>query len=540
MVPEPDAVAVVGAPSVPTANRVDYDEIYRLRRRVSTMHQVAVARLVDCMRSWCLGVVPSRPYRILAVGCGDGDLDVEIIEAVAAIGSVDYVGCDINADSLNVFSDRIATSPVAKQVRLMCAPIDDVPDLGGFDLVLLSHVLYYFADPAGVILDVLDRHCAPDGRVVAVHSGHDGVPAMTERALGTLPFTTAESIVDDLRERGVSPRIHRLATEMRLDDEVLASEPARDLFGFLVERDSLTDEEYSDVVDAMIERSSRVDGSWVMSEEVLVLEMRSRLARASRVSAIPTVDPIRDYHALEEAFDWARFLGRRSLRNGRAPRLLDVGCGTGRWLRVLAAANPELVTTDRTPIVYDRVDPVSQALNANTAIASTMFDLGETWVDVIETADLPSVAYDLIWSVHSLYAQDRDDLTGVMAGLVDALAPDGVLIVALGARGSFYLEAKPELTGTDHFVSSDDVVEVADRLGLSYRLHHVDYVERFDLDADEAIRRFVWHESIGNTYLPAGLTGDLPPMPTAEWFEQFRGESSFEFPQRTGVIVIER
>lgn len=540
MVPEPDTVGVVGAPPVPTANRVDYDEIYRLRRRVSTMHQVAVARLVDCVRSWCLEAVPSRPYRILAVGCGDGDLDVEIIEAVAAIGSVDYVGCDINADSLNVFSERIATSPVATQVRLMCVPIDDVPDLGGFDLVLLSHVLYYFADPAGVILDVLDRHCAPDGRVVAVHSGHDGVPAMTERALGMLPFTTAESIVDDLRERGVSPRIHRLATEMRLDDDVLASDPARDLFGFLVERDSLSDEEYSDVVDAMIERSSRVDGSWEMSEEVLVLEIRSRLASASRVSAIPAVDPIRDYHALEEAFDWSRFLGRHSLRNGRASRLLDVGCGTGRWLRVLAAANPELVTTDRTRIAYDRVDPVSQALNANTAIASTMFDLGETWVEVVETADLPSAAYDVIWSVHSLYAQDRDDLTGVMARLVDALAPDGVLIIALGARGSFYIEAKPELTGTDPFVSSDDVVEVADRLGLSYRLHQVDYVERFDLDADEAIRRFVWHESIGNTYVPAGLTGDLPSMPTDKWFEQFRGESWFEFPQRTGVIVIER
>ena len=540
MTPEPVAAGIAEPPSPsspPSPHRVDYDGIYRLRRRSSTMHDVATSWLVESVRTWRASSTSSRPYRILSIGCGDGDLDAQILAAVESVGSTSYVGCDVNAESLRVFTERVTAASIATDVRLVHAPFGELSETDRFDLVLLSHSLYYFAHPADVIVEALDRHCASDGRLVVVHSGHDGVPAMSERALSALPFTTAEEIANGLWERGVRPRIHRLATEMRLADEVLDSDACRDLFGFLVERETLSDAELGDLVDAMKSRSTRTEASWVMPEEVLVLEVRSRLARPTRTTVAPVVDPIRDYHALDEAFDWTRFLRRRA---DRALRLLDVGCGTGRWLHVLASANPELTASDRARIVYDRVDPVTEALEANTPVAAAMFEIGTSWNEMVETADLTSSTYDVIWSIHSLYAQGRENLTGVVAKLVDALASDGVLVVALGASGSFYVDAKPELTGTEAFVSCDDVAEVADRLGLSYRLHQVDYVERFDLDADEEIRRFVWHESIGNTYLPAGLTGDLPPMPTDEWFEQFRGESWFEFPQRTGVIVIER
>lgn len=539
MTPDPVAAGVADAPSAPSPHRVDYDEIYRRRRSVSTMHEVAMAWSVEQVRRWRTAS-PSATFRILSIGCGDGELDVAIIAAAESAGATAYVGCDVNAESLRVFAERAATAPLASEVRLVHAPVGELSELERFDLVLLSHSLYYFDDPAAVVVDALDRHCAPGGRVVVVHSGHDGVPAMTKQALGSRPFTTAEEIVDAVRERGVSPRIHRLDTEIALSDEILSSEVTSDLFGFLVERESLTDTELAAVVGAMKERSTRTGTSWVMREEVLVLEIRARLVARSRTTVSTAVDPIRDYHALEEAFDWTALL-KSSAKSAEHPvRLLDVGCGTGRWLRVLAAANPELTAVDRARLVYDRIDPVSRALSANTEIASSMFEMGDTWTESVEEAALPSATYDLIWSVHSLYAAKRDDLTGVLAKLVDALVPGGVLLVALGAPESFYIDAKPRLLGTEPFTSSADVVEVVERLGLTHRVHHVDYVERFDLDDDESVRRFVWHESIGNSFLPAGLGGELPAMPTGEWFDSFRGERGFEFRQCTGVVVVER
>jgi SAM-dependent methyltransferase len=503
------------------------------------MHDVARDWLVRSIPAWRHDADPSRPFRILSVGCGDGDLDVPMIVAAASIGPVDYVGCDVNDVSLHVFDERLDTAAIGVTTRLECVAFDDLPDEERFDLVLLSHMLYYVADPAGLIREALDRRCVVGGRVVAVHSAADGVPAMTEEALGFVPFTPAESIVVDSRSLGVSPKVHRLHTEFRFDDSLISSQIFADLVGFLVEREDLDDTQIDRVVEVMKARSNRIDDQWVMSEEVLALEITHRLARSGASRVVPVVDPIRDYHALEEAFEWSSILRSPGTRRSTVGRLLDVGCGTGRWLRVLAAADPTLADPDRTRFVYDRVDPVSEALEANALIAAALFDVGATWNEVVETAALPKSTYDVIWSVHSLYAVAPDRVAGVIDKLTASLAPGGVLVIALGARDSFYLDAKPTLTGTDRFLSSDDVVEAADLLGLAYRLRHVDYVERFDPDAYEAVRRFVWHESIGNTYLPAGLGVDLPDLPTGDWFDSFRTPSGFEFPQRTGVIVIE-
>ena len=529
-------------PEAASPHRVDYDEIYRLRRRVSTMHDVARDWLVRAIPAWRRDVDPSRPFRILSVGCGDGDLDLPVIVAASSIGPVEYLGCDVNAGSLKVFGERLNASSqetVMASVRLACLDFDDLPDEGGFDLVLLSHMLYYVADPSSFVLRALDDRCATGGRLIVVHSAHDGVPAIAEEALAFSPFLTGEGIVAELKCRGVSPRVHRLDTEFRFDDSLIASDDFADLVGFLVEREDLEDGQVERVTEVMKARSTRVDDRWVMSEEVLALEITHRLARSMASRVVPVVDPIRDYHALEEAFEWSSILRIAANTGSRSSRLLDVGCGTGRWLRVLAAADPTLADPGRPRFVYDRVEPVGGALEANSEIATTLFDVGSTWNEIVETADLPSRTFDVIWSIHSLYALAPDRVAGVIGKLMASLAPGGVLVIALGARDSFYVDAKPTLTGTDSFLSSDDVVEAVERLDLPYRLHHVDYIERFDLDAHEEVRRFVWHESIGNTYLPAGLVGDLPEMPTGEWFESFRMPSGFEFPQRTGVLVIE-
>jgi SAM-dependent methyltransferase len=387
---------------------------------------------------------------------------------------------------------------------------------------------------------LLNRYCAVDGRVVIIHSGFQGVASMVEAALGTSPFVTAEQIAAGLISSGLRPTRHVLSGRLCIEDAITDSSLGRALLGFIVEREPLSEEVRELLVKEMVARSIVVDGARWIPEDLLVLEVRSRLRPVAPTAQREVVDSVQDYHVLAEAFNWDERLRSLPSGNGAPPFMLDVGCGTGRWLRVLASAFPELATTQRCNIIYDRVDPSTDALAPNAVIASELFTLGTTWCEGIEEAALPVNRYGLIWAVHSLYGVPEVKVEGVLRRLMDSVARDGFLIVILGDPGSFYLEAKPNLVGGRPFTSSHDVLLATERLGLSTTVTNIRYTESFGVGDEDSIRRYVWHEAIGNTYLPAGLSGEsLPELPSGEWWESYRCGDFFEFVQSVSVIVIE-
>lgn len=541
--PLPQGVAPV------SAERPDYDAVYRHRRERSTMADdarrwltAAVERWSATQQSWSTGA----PYRILSLGCGDGNLDLPVIDAARRHGPVHYVGCDITPASLEVFAAELELRPADSglSTELLARSFTDselLQSLGTFDLVLLSHVLYYVADPAAVVLEAVERHAALDGRVVVIQSAYRGVPSLTESALGSVPFVPAEEVAAQLAERGVIAPMVTLQGRLCIDEVRADSALGRELLHFLVERDAMSETETVAVRAAMDQVAERIDGSWWMPEDIGIIEIRPQLRRAQWDRAPDEIDPLHDYHVLAASFDWVNRLRGLAAPAGAPPRLLDVGCGTGRWLRVLAATHPQLCQSPSPRVQYDRVDPTAAALPANAEIASTMFDMGTTWVDFVERTQLPTDTYGLIWSVHSLYMVPVDALPGVLGHLAAALHPDGAIVVALAAREAFYITAQPALTGGAAFTSADDVVAAAVSLGLAVQTFDLDYVEAFDAADDEAIRRFVWHESIGNSYAPAGMwSDDLPPLPTGEWWDKHRHGDRYEFPQRVTVAVISR
>lgn len=477
--------------------------------------------------------------RILSIGCGDGSLDLPMLEAARGCGPVQYVGCDVNAESLAVFSTALGRRDPDPDLAatLVHGPFQMLDDDRRFDVVLIAHVLYYVDDPAAAVRALLDERCALDGRIVVIHSGRQGVPAMVEAALGDASFVTAEQIAVDLEAVGLAPTTRVLPGRLRIDDAVADTPLGRVLLEFLVERAPLDEIDHRRLVAEMEVRSTtRDDGCW-MPEDLVTMEIRNRLRPTAHRTDRIAVDPLEDYHVLAESFDWPERLA--SLPGDAA--LLDVGCGTGRWLRVLASTFPELIAPDRPVITYDRVDPSAVALDPNATVASTMFDLGRTWCEGIETVSLLNDHYALIWSVHSLYSLPVTELDSVLRRLVEALTVDGVLMVMLGDPGSFYLEAKPNLVGGGPFTSSADVLDAVRRLGLSVTVRTIDYVESFDATDEDAVRRYVWHESIGNSYLPAGLSGgELPALPTGEWWDAHLRGDRYEFAQSVSVILIER
>lgn len=545
---------------------VGYDAVYRLRRSQSTMADDATTWATTSAARWAATRPAGEPLRILSIGCGDGSLDAALIGAARRHGPVRYVGCDLDADSLAVFQgllhrdldgpDVVATLVHGPYQRLLDderSEYEHLLDGERFDVVLLAHVLYYVDDPATAVVSLIASRCAIDGRLVIIHSGYRGVPELVERVLGVVPFVTAEAIAHGLAEAGIGVAPVSLPGRLCIDDAIVDSPIGRALLAFIVERNDLSDDERERLVRSMVDQSSLVDGRRWIAEDLMVMEINSRLRTVSgRAGADPSdvdrprvdrrsVDALEDYHVLAESFDWVERLSTLTGSSGAAPVVLDVGCGTGRWLRVLAATYPELCGPDRSDIVYDRVDPSPASFVENAAAASSIFRLGTTWCDRIERTPLPEGRYSLIWSVHSLYTLPVPELDGALRRMVRALGPGGTLIVALGDPESFYIRAKSTLAGGEPFTSSLDVLSAVDRLGLSRSVTTLEYVESFDAGDEDQVRRYVWHESIGNSHHPAGLAGgDLPELPSGAWWDGHRHGARYEFAQSVSVLVIGR
>lgn len=534
MPPEP----VVG--TTPTAGvpfeEQHYHHAYELRRDRSTMAADARRWLCDQATTW---VTPDRPLRILSVGCGDGNLDLPMLQALRTTTDVDYVGVDVNTASLEVFRRELGDLPAT----LLETPVEALPaDIEPFDVVLVSHMLYYVPEPGALVAHLVRHLTRTDGRVVVIHSAHHGIPALMEAVDGLTPFLTAEGIAAALHDEGLPSTWHLLHTELDATDLLAGTPEGRAVLEFCIETelDRLSPTAQHQLQLELMTRCTSEDGHrWTMVEDVGVLEVRNPLRETTTPAESPSkVDPLEDYHRLAGAFAWPERLTSIPISSDGHTHVLDVGCGTGRWLRVLYATFPELADGAARSVRYSMLDPVLPAIEAVGEVASTMFTIDRSWNDYVQQADLPRGHFGLIWAMHSLYGVPVHDLTDALRHMIAALHPQGTAIVALPTSDSFYIEAAKQLLGHTLFTSAEDVHTALDTLGLRRQVRHVRYEECFAATDAMALRHYVWMESIGNTYLPGGAHDDLPDLPTGAWWDSHRRGDVFAFRQNVEVFLI--
>jgi aromatic-L-amino-acid decarboxylase len=524
-----------------------YQQAFYLRRSVSTMADVARSRLVSlALEAAAVASAQRRPVRILSIGCGDGDLDFAVLHHLSGSCDVEYLGLEVNETSAQIFQESVDgwrdqfVGNLSFEIRFGSA--ERLPDAGsGFDLVLMSHVLYYFQDPVSLIWNYLQKICRIDGKVVIVHSAWGGIPELMADVPGLQPFLFAENIRDSLASVGLRVQCEILASELDATEILDQTIRGRQILGFCIERDvdRLPDETWKRLLKSLWSRCEiRDDRAW-LSEPLAFLTLRNDLGFFSIEPKTPidaACDPIEDYHQLARAFDWpARLLPRA----GEPCKVLDVGCGTGRWLKVLRHHWPELAGR-YDAIRYSAIDPSAEAKDLARARVQGWAQWDRDWTQKIQCiADLPTAHYDIAWSMHALYAVSRVDLEVVLTKIVGALRDDGVAVIAMPNRESFYITAGIRLANQPSFTCAEDIVEALQALQFSYEVRELDYEERIAAADEMTVRRYVWEESIGNSYSAAtNESGALPPLPNDPWFESLRRDDAYCFPQKVRVFTI--
>jgi ubiquinone/menaquinone biosynthesis C-methylase UbiE len=142
-----------------------YDAIadqYR-RSRESPLRQFVEAFTLDSL----VGDVSGK--RVLDLACGDGFYT----RRFKAAGADKVVGVDVSSAMIDLAKQQERSDPLG--VEYVCAPVEAMPDLGNFDLVIAAYLLHY-AESERHLLDMsgnIAGHLAADGRFVALNENPD-------------------------------------------------------------------------------------------------------------------------------------------------------------------------------------------------------------------------------------------------------------------------------------------------------------------------------------------------------------------------------
>jgi SAM-dependent methyltransferase len=111
---------------------------------------------------------------VLSIGCGAGELDVEILAAGEDHASnISYAGLEPDSQQCKKFISRMELeSDRDTQITVHNTRFEQFTEQRRFDLVLMVHSLYYMNDPQRVIKDALDL-VSESGRLVILIASND-------------------------------------------------------------------------------------------------------------------------------------------------------------------------------------------------------------------------------------------------------------------------------------------------------------------------------------------------------------------------------
>ena len=171
-------VAVKKAPASMQLSDERFDVTHEAFECSSSQQQLVLRALKELIS---LHEGSTGALRILSVGCGSGILDNQLISAIASSPEhFEYTGVDPNPVACRRFREdfeNLALPNVKLEVRTEA--VESLNINNPFDIIQLTHALYYFKDPADT-LEKLRRLLAPGGKLIIVQAPNEYLNQLSE------------------------------------------------------------------------------------------------------------------------------------------------------------------------------------------------------------------------------------------------------------------------------------------------------------------------------------------------------------------------
>lgn len=537
-----------------------YAEAYELRKAASTMTPTTIGWFQRQARQLLQREPDSdKTFTVLSVGSGEGDIDLEIIAALMQHlaprwAKLHYIALEPNPEQRMRFEQRLAEMTLDPRVQVTVRD-QPIQKLHGqhqqYDLVLFVHVFYYFAAPQQIIADALQMAKAC-GQVVIVHQTPIGIPEIQQQYMEAFKGDVDEMFTtDDIRallNNAATPyQYEEIPAYLDVTECLQETEAGLEILSFCMECD-LRCVDYAPILNAVREMAEfQPNNRARLHEPIGIFTLTA--------PHIADSDPVEDYRQLARRIDWGKLLSYASHRTTPV-RVLDVGCGTGRWLNALHHYVPLATYLNGSgAIAYDVLDPSATAILQLERNLRAPFQLGERYVTTMQKATLPTAHYDIIWSNHAFYAMPVPHLPSILANMQTSLKETGVGLIAMPNRRSFYVQFfahyLTEVHGGqgDGFTSAESITDELTALGIPYQVQTICYHERIPKHDAQALAHYIINEATINSFSKDEDMIDLPIsraltltelyeyQPLRQFIDTYGNGVAYYFPQEVKVIA---
>jgi len=214
---------------------------------------------------------------------------------------------------------------------------------------------------------------------------------------------------------------------------------------------------------------------------------------------------------------------------GHDYHVLDIGCGTGRFPRMLQARLPATIR-----LLYDYLDHSRYCLSTCDQSLGQPFFPRNAWQTTLEHAEeiLIPGSYDVAWAIQSLSCQDHHSLHSSLSRLIGSLHPlRGTACVVLAKQEAFFSQVQhtffqgcsPRTSAP--YLSAEAVVAGLENLGTITIIREIPCSHTISIRHDRLLEQYLQQCVMDSTPLPTWM--QQPRL--RQFLESYRHGDAYHF-----------